>query len=357
MILGYLDNDIKKEKLDEMHKIGIKNIIYISNFVNNWVMKLKNMVPIFCVFQKLFFQFIHNFISILFSKKNNIYINMAFKEAKRNFHKSFKYIFQNYNVDLNIPNIEINMDDEDETFEFEYLEDESIETSNKENKNYNDEDENYYEDRRRKNESIYYMKNPFTEKKEIRKDYVRTVNQKYIKLPGLEYMNKDNLIRFINGGIYEISKFKEVVDLIETKVNTNIFYIYGKLIFKIGQDICKYFYMEKKFKNGIYFIKTINDIEEFESFIDSKKIIKNDSKLIVFDQISDQDKIFNDKIIEKMNKINNTIFIICSKVQEIKNKEIKFFEFVSKDKDENLMNINKEYILIQSIINNINIKN
>ena len=230
-----------------------------------------------------------------------------------------------------------------------------------ENKNYND-DENDFVDIRGKNESIYYMKNPFAEKKDIRKDQVRRINKNYIKLPGLDTMNEDNLRRFMNGGIYGISHFKELVESIEAELNTNIFYIYGKYDFKIRDDICKYFYMEKKYINGIYLVKTINSKEELQSFL-SKYITNNDSKLVVFGEISNQGEIFVDPtdgtegIIQTINKINNTKFVIFSKVQEIKNKEIKFYEFKSKNNDENLIELNKEYRLIQSIINNINIKN
>jgi hypothetical protein len=318
----------------------------------------KGGVPLFCILQKLFFHFIHNFISILFSKKNNINIYKAFKEAKGNFNKSLKYIFRNYiQEDLNIPKIEINMDDEDDTFEFEYKEAENGESNNNENINYID-NENDYEDIKRKNESIYYMKNPFAEKKEIQIDYKKIANRKYIKLPGVEFMNEDNLRRFINGGLYEISKFRDLVEFIENgmKNNNNIFYVYGNLISKIGDDICKYFYMEEKFENGVFLVRTINNKEEFDSLMESNTIKKNNSKLIVFNKISEQNKIFNTDLINKINRNNKTIFVICSERQEIKYNEVKFYLFNREDKNESLKDLNEEYKFVQSILNNINIK-
>jgi len=358
LILGYLDNNIEKDTLNELNKIGIKNIIYISNYDYNLKISSKGGVPLFCILQKLFFHFIHNFISILFSKKNNINIYKAFKEAKGNFNKSLKYIFRNYiQEDLNIPKIEINMDDEDDTFEFEYKEAENGESNNNENINYID-NENDYEDIKRKNESIYYMKNPFAEKKEIQIDYKKIANRKYIKLPGVEFMNEDNLRRFINGGLYEISKFRDLVEFIENgmKNNNNIFYVYGNLISKIGDDICKYFYMEEKFENGVFLVRTINNKEEFDSLMESNTIKKNNSKLIVFNKISEQNKIFNTDLINKINRNNKTIFVICSERQEIKYNEVKFYQFNREDKNESLKDLNEEYKFVQSILNNINIK-
>ena len=357
LILGYLDNNIEKGDLNKLNKNGIKNIIYVSNYDINLKHLSKDKVPLFCIIQKLYFQFIHNFISILFSKKNNININKAFKEAKGNYNKSLKYIFRNYfKEDLIIPKIEIIMDDEDDTFEFEYKEDDSGDLYNNEKINYI-KDENDYENVKINNENIYYMKNPFAEKKEIAMNYKKSFNRKFIKLPGVESLNEEYLIRFINGGLYKIPKFKKLVNSIEEAMKTkNIFYIYGNLISKIGADICKYFYMEKEFENGIYLVRSVNDREEFESLIDSDNNKKEGLKLVVINKIFNQNKIFNNEIINKMNEKKKIIFIICSDNQEIKYREIEFYNFDSEGESEALKGLNEEYIIVQSILNNINIK-
>jgi hypothetical protein len=281
----------------------------------------------------------------------------AFKEAKGNFNKSLKYIFRNYiQEDLNIPKIEINMDDEDDTFEFEYKEDDGGDLYNNEKINYI-KDENDYENVKINNENIYYMKNPFVEKKEIAMNYKKSFNRKFIKLPGVESLNEKYLIRFINGGLYKIPKFKKLVNSIEEAMKTkNIFYIYGNLISKIGADICKYFYMEKEFENGIYLVRSVNDREEFESLIDSDNNKKEGLKLVVINKIFNQNKIFNNEIINKMNEKKKIIFIICSDNQEIKYREIEFYNFDSEGESEALKGLNEEYIIVQSILNNINIK-
>ena len=185
------------------------------------------------------------------------------------------------------------------------------------------------------------MKNPFAEKKEIAMNYKKNFNRKFIKLPGVESLNEEYLIRFINGGLYKIPKFKKLVNSIEEAMKTkNIFYIYGNLISKIGADICKYFYMEK----------------EFESLIDSDNNKKEGLKLVVINKIFNQNKIFNNEIINKMNEKKKIIFIICSDNQEIKYREIEFYNFDSEGESEALKGLNEEYIIVQSILNNINIK-
>ena len=352
MILGYFEANNKTEKLDKMHKKGIKNIIYISNYDENFINSFINEIPVLCIFEKLFFEFIHNFISILISKRNISTINKAFEEAKGNYNKSFRFLLQNYDVNLDIPNLEINMDDVDDTFEIEFDENGKNNTFNKENMNFIYDE---YEDEEEKIKNIYYRKNPFKERKYAKQNLNKETNPKFIKLPGIDFFDEENLKQFMNGGIYEKSKFEELINLIDRKSKSNIFYIFGNLIFQIGNDLCKYFYMEKKYKNGIYIVKLINNKEELKNFFELNDINKNDSKLIVFDKINNQNKIFDDEIIEKMTKVDNILFILCSENKDIVSDKIEYYELDCAIKDKNIIQVNKEYKIIQSIINNINI--
>ena len=352
LILGYLDKELTKDNIKDLHNKGIKNIIYISN-IDEKCQELIYFIPKYCIFEKMFYEFIHNFISILVSKKNNININKAFQEAKGNFNKSFRYL-QNYDIKLAIPKIEIDMDDDDNTFEFEHL-DEDIETSNNEDINYL-KNEFAYEDEKSKNDNVYYRKNPFSERKEIEKELSRGTILSYIRLPGIDYINDDIFKNFLNGGIYDIKKFEQLVNSIRNTTETNVFYIYGQFIYQIGDDLCKYFFMEKMYKNGIYIVRSISNKEEFKRFIDSIAINKNDSKLFLFDKSFNMNNIIDDEIIGKMNKLNNTFFIICSEKKEINKDKIKYYEFCSESKDQNIIQVNERYKVIQSIINNIYIK-
>ena len=113
--------------------------------------------------------------------------------------------------------------------------------------------------------------------------------------------------------------------------------------------------MEKKYKNGIYIVKLINNKEELKNFFELNDINKNDSKLIVFDKINNQNKIFDDEIIEKMTKVDNILFILCSENKDIVSDKIEYYELDCAIKDKNIIKVKEEYKIIQSIINNINI--
>ena len=351
LILGYLDKNIENN-IKKIDKSRIKNIIYISNYDYN----IKR-ISLLCIFEKLFYKFIHDFISLLFLKNNNnITIYDAFKEAKANFNWSMGSVLQNYKRDMkNIPEIKINMEDEDDTFELEKAEDENIEENNKEKINYF-EDEIDYEDEKSKEKNVYYMENPFSkiEEKEEKKDIEIKRNKKYIKLPGIDEMNNNSMKEFFNGDIYKKSQFKDLVDFIEEKIKIKIKVLPisvksktldGNFNFKLGEDLCKYFYMEKKFEGGIFLVKSIFDKEKLKKFLESENIIKNDlKKLVLFDNLND---IFDDNIINKMNQINNSLFIICSYNKDIwlNMKDICYQFFY----DDDLIKDNEEYKIIQLI--------
>ena len=361
LILGYsVDNE---QNIIELYNRGIMNIIYISS--NN--LKSNQM----CFFNILFFNFIHIFISILVSKENNISIMKAFKEAKGHFNKNFKYIMEIIGTDLIIPKIEIKMHNESDIFDVDYMEYENEEINNNDNNQYiNDEYE--YEDEINRVDNVYYKRNIFYEKKETTKEFCKKTNNKYIKMPGNESLNEENFKEFVNGGIYHISKFKELISKIkESEKKNNIFNVYSENNINIASDICKYFFMEKQYENGIYLVKMINTKGEFLKLSKSNSL-ENDPKyskdlkylkLVVLDKIKNQNIILDEDLIKIMNSNEKTHFIICSTKKENCvlnshkfNDEIDNKSIIEEKYDErNINNFNDKYSITQSIINNINI--
>ena len=341
LILGYIiDKEDKDIFFNEMHQKGIKNIIYISSC--NIIDEIK------LFFDKLFFNFIHDFISILVSKNNKVTIRSAFKESKTNFKNNFKNICLNYNYNnFNIPKIKIHMTNKYDTFEVEIAEDESIEISSKENTNYIY-NENEYEDEKSRNDNIYYMKNPFAENKEININQPKKrLNKNQIKLPGIESLSENNFKDFLNGNIYNKKFFEYLVAEIEKRITKggNIINICGNINSHIIDDLSKYFYMEKIFNDGVYIVRNINNISEFEDFIKSSLFSKNPSKLILLDQTKNNESIFDEELKKNIKKKNKTNLIICSRVDEkCENSiDIKYKEEVE---------LNKKNKFIQFIINN-----
>ena len=359
LILGYsVDNE---QNIVELHNRGIKNIIYISS--NE--LKSKQM----CFFKILFFNFIHIFISILVSKENNISIMKAFKEAKGNFNKNFKYIMEVIGTDLIIPKIDIKMYNESDIFDVDYIEHENEETTNNQNIKYINDEYEYEDEMRLAN--LYYKRNVFSETKEKKEEFREKTNKKHIKMPGNQSLNEDNFKEFISGEIYHISKFKELITKIENSgKENNIFNVYSSNNKKIASDICKYFYMEKKYENGIYKVSMISN--EFEKLCLSNSD-ENDSKnskdlkylkLVVLDKINNPDIILNEELIEKMKLIKKTHFIICSSQKENDKFDSHFFNDEIENKsiigeiynDGNIDDFCIKYNITQSIINNINME-
>ena len=56
-----------------------------------------------------------------------------------------------------------------------------------------------------------------------------------------------------------------------------------------------------------------------------------------------------------MTKVDNILFILCSENKDIVSDKIEYYELGCAIKDKNIIKVNKEYKIIQSIINNINI--
>ena len=128
LVLGYFDENLKDNDFKEMHNKGIKNIIYIKkNEQFNYQLYSEN----FYFFEKIFFNFIHNFISFLVYDENTT-IKNAFKNARNYFNRHYSYLSE----EKNKPIIEIDIMDEFEKFKDGLFENENLDLENKENNNF-----------------------------------------------------------------------------------------------------------------------------------------------------------------------------------------------------------------------------
>ena len=319
----FIHNNIEKLK-----NKGIKNIIYISTKDIKFDFNDKPASydkSYFYYFQNYFIEFIHEFVSLITSKYNYCSISEAFNKAKSNFISEFSKMFdfkESIKMIENMLNLESII--KDDTFENEYLDEE--EDLNNKQKIINDiYDEYEYEYNKLKN--IYYRKNPFSETND--NEFPKTKFRKFMKLPGIDYLNPKNFLEFSKKGIYNMNK-KVIQKLLDTFEKNNIINIYGKnLVFSLADELGKYFYMVKKFKSGIYIVSPRNIEEELESLIENIKlnINKEDRQenkiLILLISLNIKDEESDIKIaIKHLKQINGLKFIIFSEV-EFKLKDIK----------------------------------
>ena len=382
----------KEIRIEDMHKNGIKNIIYIKNNNNNdnnnskeitgetWELKTlkssENFIQKYDLLEKLFFNFIHNFISILVWNDDTT-IKKAFTEAKIYFSKNYKYIYEALGVQnhIQIPKLEINMLDTEDKFEVEPFEnDDELQLINKESFKFIY-DEYEYEDESSKIDNVYYRENPFAKGIDFdfdTKQKEEIINKNVIKLPGIESFKNFN--EFINGNIYNKDEFRKLIESIKNGFgNNNVFNLYGNINSQIVDDLCKFFYMEKNFKNGIYIIRQIGSEADFVNFINNIELKdKNKNDLVLIEPNDENkieqiykdkneslvvlDKINNEKLFKNFNPLNlmqekkYIKFLICSKEQEklfINGKE---FTYTKEEKD-----LNEKYEFIKSYINSMNI--
>ena len=333
LIINFAD-DIKKYNKEnfinfkeQLKKLGTKNIIYIVN-EDNFLNKLSensnyNNKSYYYYFEIYFFQFIHEFISLITSKYNYCSIEKAFNKAKRNFVSKFVQLFEDKEFIKNIENM-IKMDSlvEDDTFEIEYIEKEcNLNNHQKIINDIYDEYENEYN----KVKNIYYSKNPFSEESE--KKIKKVKYKKYMKLPGIDNLNPKNFLNFIENGNFEIEN--NIIEYCVDKIDkNNIFNVYGeKNVWQLGDELCKYLYMVGKFSSGIYIVSPRDIKDNLDFLMENMKLNEegeNHGKeiLILF-------KIFN--IIENndINEILNSLtkkgvhILICSQ-DKIDLKDISF---------------------------------
>ena len=330
LILGYLDDKIYEDVKKWKNK-KIKNIIYISNKEINFVL---NDQPTnydksyFYYFQNYFIEFIHEFVSLITSKYNYCSISEAFNKAKSNFISEFSKMFDSKESIKKVENM-LNLESaiEDDTFEIEYVNEE--EDLNNQQKIINDiYDEYEFEYNKLKN--IYYRKNPFSESSD--NQLAKTKFRKFMKLPGIDYLNPKNFVEFSKKGIYDMDKnvIEKIFDLFETD---NIINICGKnLVFDLADELGKYFYMSEKFKSGIYIVSPRNIEEELDSLTENIQLNlieedKNNNKILILFtslNIKDEETDIKNAIKHLEDKINGLKFIICSEVEfKLKNKKFR----------------------------------
>ena len=236
-------------------------------------------------------------------------------------------------------------------------------------------DEYEYEDESSKIDNVYYRENPFAKGIDFdfdTKQKEEIINKNVIKLPGIESFKNFN--EFINGNIYNKDEFRKLIESIKNGFgNNNVFNLYGNINSQIVDDLCKFFYMEKNFKNGIYIIRQIGSEADFVNFINNIELKdKNKSDLVLIEPNDENkiehiykdkneslvvlDKINNEKLFKNFNPLNlmqekkYIKFLICSKEQEklfINGKE---FTYTKEEKD-----LNEKYEFIKSYINSMNI--
>ena len=217
---------------------------------------------------------------------------------------------------------------EDDSFEMEYVDEE--EDLNNQQKIINDiYDEYEFEYNKLKN--IYYRKNPFSESSD--NQLAKTKFRKFMKLPGIDYLNPKNFVEFSKKGIYDLNK-KVIKNLLEQLEDNNIINIYGKnLIFDLADELGKYFYMSEKFKSGIYIVSPRNIEEELDSLTENIKLNLNEEDknnnnnkiLILFKSlnIKEEESDIENAIKHLEQKIKGLKLIICSE-DKFKLENIKF---------------------------------
>ena len=352
------------EAINNLRKKGIKNIIYLSKEnIDKCYQKLNSNEENKCInkkifdyfLEKLFYEFIHEFISIIIK---HIPIEKAFDDAKFKFLKKFKCKLKSFFNKNKIESSKDNMISEKDFYfmqlkqdpkelfcDFEDKEDENLLIKGKAINDIFDE----YEDEISKKSNVYYRKNPFAEKQEIKKK----TYLKYMKLPGKESLSESNFDDFVTNGIPCIKfTMENIVKNIEKEDKTNIINLYGNMDTNIGKELCKYFYMQKKFINGIYIIKCINqeDLSNLISNIVKTKEYNVDfTNLILIDNMNEANDNFtySDKVLDKMIKAKSILFIICS-LKEInigKNNMAKI-EWKLEEKDQELESLRKQICII-----------
>ena len=313
LLLGYIEN--QENFTYELNK-GIKNIIYIpkNENINFDEMDIYNQKT----YYYYFIEFVHEFVSQLTSKCDYCPINEAFNKAKMNLVKKFKRIFKNKESLENYDLIKLQSRIEDDNFDNEVLD--IYEILNNDKKIINDiYDEYEYEYNKIKN--IYYRKNPFSEEN---KTYLKKRKyEKFMKLPGIESLRPKNFLCFVEKQIYNlIDNIPNLKDIIESIEKNNSVNIYGKEnVFYLGDELCKYFYMQGNFPDGIYIVSPSFIEEEIKSFIKKMNVNERNNgktKILILLKMLD---INNKDFINAINKVINEKssieiqFIICSETQ------------------------------------------
>ena len=136
-----------------------------------------------------------------------------------------------------------------------------------------------------------------------------------MQLPGIGNLKPKNFLSFVEKDIYNaLENFPYLKEGIIDKIkNNNKFNIYdNENVFDLGDELCKYFYMQEDFRDGIYIVSP----SFLESFIKEKRESKktNNRILILLKLLDTNNK---ENIINLINEVTNekqpiAQFLVCS---------------------------------------------
>ena len=360
LILGILNGDNSNEEnlYKLFHSKKFRHIIYLKK-VDELNRILKENPIYYFYFQKCFINFIVNFMINLSKLRGYLTIKEAFRNSKNKFIENIQKLikFNKGKLEEDILCLSGDEENDNDIFDFGNLDEGNLVKNVNNNiiKDIYDE----YEDENMKKSNIYFRKNVFRdnglkiENKDDEKKYV-----KYFKFPGIDSLRPDNFQRLINEGIFSMkSILRDLINIIRDNKYVNIYgnKFLGKI--KICREVCKYFYVNNKFKKGIFIIKLkylnkLKNISELNKRYNNKnKNDKSDDILIVFENVEE----IKNNLFEWLKELDvHTIILSRNKKDKLKS----FLENdnkKNKDNDKKLdinksnININKDNIVFYDI--------
>ena len=386
VILGFLNSQEISQYFEKFpHVISFRKSEELNNF-------FKEYPYYYFYFQRCFYIFIKELLVSLsqkywtlneaFMHANYVFVN-KFMEIKNN--KKEGEIINNLINQLNLNKILIIKSDEKRKSEifFNYFEDVIDQSCNNSSNSLlnsiNAESKNGLDIRLSNNPNLqkkFYWKN---EKKEISED-IEKKYMKFFKFPGNDYLYDEIFEKLYSNRVYGMKN--ALHNLIDKILSNRYVNIYGESYCgktKICFELCKYFYMNNLFKEGIYYInlKKIKDIKgrkELKDLLNKNKInyerinnnrINNNTinnerindVLLIFDNFESPKK---EPFFSYVNKLNvHCIIVTITKLYDLRERLSKNQGKIIKEEDifENLdvriePEFAKELINYSKIINN-----
>jgi len=361
LILAILNGDNNNEEnlYKIFHSKKFRHIIYFKK-VNELNQILKENPIYYFYFQKCFLNFIVNFMINLSKIRGYLTITKAFRNSKNKFNENIQKLIKFKKLKIEEEDfLCLSGDEENDNDIFDYGNlDEGNIVKNINNNIIKDIYDEYEDDNMKKN-NIYFRKNVFrdngmkNENKDGEKNYI-----KYFKFPGKDSLRPDNFQRLINERIFSMKNILK--DLINTIKDNKYVNIYGNKFLektKICREACKYFYMNNKFKKGIFIfkLKYLNKLKNIyelnKRFNNKNKNDKSDDILIVFENVEE----IKNNLFEWLKELDVHTVILS------RNKKDKLTSFLEKsnkknidndknlDKSKNIININKDNIIFYDI--------
>ena len=362
LILGILNGDNNNEEnlYKIFHSKKFRHIIYLKK-VDELNQILKENPIYYFYFQKCFLNFIVNFMINLSKIRGYLTITEAFRNSKNKFNENIQKLIKFKKRKLEEEDFLCLSGDEEndnDIFDFGNLDERNIVKNVNNNiiKDIYDE----YEDDNMKKSNIYFKKNVFrdnglkSENKNEDKKYI-----KYFKFPGIDSLRPDNFQRLLNEGIFSMKHILE--DLINIIRDYKFVNIHGNKFLEktkiICREICKYFYMNNKFKKGIFIIKLkylnkLKNISELNKRFNNKtKNDKSDDILIVFENVEE----IKNSLFEYLKELDVHTVILSRNKKDKLESFLENINMKNKDSDKNLhksnniININNDKIIFYDI--------